>query len=62
MAKITKTFSIFLLLLAAPAAHAEPISIALGISMAATYALVASAALTVAATAIGVTSSVVQAN
>lgn len=62
MAKITKLLSVFLLLLAAPAAHAEPISIALGISMAATYALVASAALTVAATAIGVTSSVVQAN
>lgn len=62
MAKIMKLFAIFLLFLTAPAAHAEPISITLGISMAATYALVASAALTVAATAIGITSSVVQAN
>lgn len=57
-----KLVIIFLLFIIVPAAQAEPISITLGISMAATYALVASAALTVAATAIGVTSSVVQAN
>lgn len=46
----------------APAANAEPISLTLGISMAATYALCATAALTVAATAIGITSAVVQTN
>lgn len=57
-----KLVIIFLLFIIVPAAQAEPISITLGISMAATYALVASAALTVAATAIGVTSSVIQAN
>lgn len=60
MAKIIKIFSIFLLFLTAPAAQAEPISISLGISMAATYALCASAALSVVSAAVGITSAVVQ--
>ena len=62
MAKIIKLFSILAFFLMAPAANAEPISLTLGISMAATYALCATAALTVAATAIGITSAVVQTN
>ena len=62
MAKIIKLFSILIFFLMAPAANAEPISLTLGISMAATYALCATAALTVAATAIGITSAVVQTN
>lgn len=60
MAKIINV--LFILLVCSLPAQAEPISITLGISMAATYALVASAALAVVGTAIGVTSSVVQAN
>lgn len=67
MAKITKLLSIFLLLLAAPAAHAEPISIitaSIGAWAAAHAAAIAvtSAVLAITSTALGVTSSVQQAN
>lgn len=57
-----KLFAVFILLLIAPAAQAEPISAALGISLGATYAIIASAAMAAVSTAIGVTTSVVQAN
>lgn len=62
MAKIMKLFTVFILLLIAPAAQAEPISTSLGISLAATYAIIASAAMAAVSTAVGVTASVVQAN
>lgn len=57
-----KLFTVFILLLIAPAAQAEPISTSLGISLAATYAIIASAAMAAASAAIGVTSAVVQSN
>lgn len=67
MAKIIKLFAIFILLLIAPAAQAEPISIitaSIGAWAAAHAAAIAitSAVVALGSTALGVTSSVVQAN
>ena len=62
MVKIIKLLIIFILFFTAPAAQAEPISTSLGISLAAAYALVASAAMAAVSAAVSITMGVVQTN
>lgn len=63
MAKITKIFSIFLLLLIAPAAYADPISLSImGTTIAISWGAIAAATLAVASAAIGISTAAVNAN
>ena len=63
MAKITKLLSIFLLLLAAPAVHADPISLSImGATISISWGAIAAATLAVASAAIGISTATVEAN
>lgn len=63
MAKITEAFSIFLLLLIAPAAYAEPISLTImGTAISISWGAIAAATLAVASAAVGISTAAVNAN
>ena len=63
MAKITKILSIFLLLLIAPAAYADPISLTImGTAVSISWGAIAAATLAVASAAVGISTAAVNAN